>query len=92
MDPVDVASSKENIGLLFKQKQEERRGQVPVSGAAAIHDQFVANFSDLTTRRERSQKDWQRNGKMVVDQTWMIAVIDGCGRWAWLVVGIDRRR
>ena len=61
MDPVDVASSKENIGLLFKQKQEERRGQVPVSGAAAIHDQFVANFSDLTTRRERSQKDWQRN-------------------------------
>ena len=25
MDPADVASSKENIGLLFKQKQEEAK-------------------------------------------------------------------
>ena len=60
MDPADVASissSKENIGLLFKQTNRKEEAKHLFLEAAAIR----RTCADVTTRRQRSQKDWQWN-------------------------------
>ena len=56
-DHPDVASSKQNIGLLFKQTNRKEEAKHLFLEAAAIR----RTCADVTTRRQRSQKDWQRN-------------------------------